>query len=164
MTVTVAAGDFIGTGTYANWLVVSRAFETTMPATAAEIRAGVTKIKAKTPGAEREANVPVALTYASTITPDLSAGRNFTLSASATFTLNPPTNCAVNDEFSIFITNTAGSVSVAVHAAYDALRAGALTGLSTANAGENYFEGKIAAVDGSGTATRIVFNAAKVLA
>lgn len=161
MRVTVAAGDFAGTGPLADWIVVPRWAVGLLAATPAEIRAGLTKTKGVTPKDLKDANAAVALAHGATITPSLADGWRRTVSAPSSFTFNPPTDCDPGDVFWCEITNTAGGVSVAVHAAWDALRSGVLGFLGTANADKNIFVGVVMEVDGSRTMTRGLYSAAR---
>lgn len=161
MRVTVGADDFAGTGPIADWIVIPRMAVGLLAATVAEIRAGLTNTKGVTPKQLKAANAAVALAHAATITPSLADGWRRTISAPSSFTINPPTNCDPGDVFFCEITNTAGSVSVAVHAAWDALRSGVLASLGTANADKNIFVGIVMEVDGSRTMTRGLYTAAR---
>jgi hypothetical protein len=93
MRVTVAAGDFAGTGPQADWIVVPRWFVGLLPATAAELRAGLTATKGSTAAAAKDAAAQVALTDATTIAWDTNDGvyARLTLTANG-HTVGAPTN------------------------------------------------------------------------
>jgi hypothetical protein len=155
MTVTVGAGQFAGAGTLANWIVIHRAFEALLGATAADINAEASSTVGITPAALKSAAAPVALAYASTVTPNLANGKRFTLDASASFTLGNATNCAPGDVFEILVTNTAGSIVLAVAGAYH--RQNGLFVLDPANGHKNKLIFVVEAVDGSGNATDVTY-------
>jgi hypothetical protein len=151
-TVTVTSGGVFGSGSYSNWQIIDAAFFSPA-ATASEIWAGTTDAAPMTPKGLRDSAARVAITYASTIAPDLSQGWNRTLSASASFTLGIPTNCAEGDVVVIDIVNTASSIVLAVNAAWD--RSDGLLGvLNPANGAKNKIICWIDEVDGSGNMTR----------
>lgn len=156
MTVTVSAGAFAGSGSQSDWIVISSQFESLVAALAADVLAAIpSNVLALTPKALADAAAPVALTYGSTVTPDMSTGQRFTLNASASFTLGNPTNCKPGDVIEIFVTNTAGSIVLAVASAWK--RQNGLFVLDPANGHTNKLLGIVETVDGSNNATAITY-------
>lgn len=152
ITVTVVSGGVSGSGTYSGpWLIVAGAF-LGQGATAAEMRAAVRSgVVSVSPQSISDANATTVLNWASTITPDMSAGHRRTLTASASFTMGAPTNCLPGDTFEVDITNSAGSIVLAVAAAWK--RQGGLGIIGPNNADRSKFIGLVEEVSG-GTMTR----------
>jgi hypothetical protein len=151
MDVTVASGDFAGGSSGSNWIVVHRAFENLLGATVAEIRAAATAVKALTPKGMKDAAATVALTFASTVAWDVSAGKRRTLTASGSFIMGAPSNCAPGDELYCLITHSAGGNVLAVNGAW--VRENGLGVLSTVSGRKDRFIGLVEEVDGSGNMT-----------
>lgn len=156
MDVTVASGDFAGGSSGSNWIVVHRAFESLLGATAAEVRAAATAVKALTPKSVKDAAATVALTYAGTVAWDVSAGKRRTLTASGSFTMGAPSNCAPGDVLYCLITHSAGGNVLAVNSAW--VRENGLGVLSTVNGYKDLFVGVVEEVDGSNNMTRGTYN------
>lgn len=157
VTLTVTANSFepaAGGGPYTDWAIVE-AFYASPGATVAQMNAAASKLVAVTPGILKDAAAPVALTYASTVTPDLANGKRFTLSASASFTLGNPTHCAPGDVIEIFVTNTAGAIVLAVASAWK--RQNGLFVMDPASGHTNKITGIVETVDGSANATAITY-------
>lgn len=154
MTVTVASGDFAGAGTLSNWIVIHRAFEGLLAATAAEIWAAATAIKALTPANMKAALVRVALTDGATVTPDGAAGLDFTWTIGGNRTLAAITNTYPGARGSIQITQDGtGSRVLAWSSAWH--RSGGLPVLSTAPGAVDFLDYEVVTVNGSNTATYI---------
>lgn len=158
LTITPAsAADISGAGgPYTDWLLMLADFAGLPAGQLADGLAKTSNIVAVTPLLQRTALAPVALTYASTVTPDLSTGKRFTLNASASFTLGNPSNTFPGDIVEILITNTAGSIVLATASAWK--RQNGLFVLDPANGHTNKITGVVETVDGSGNATSITYN------
>lgn len=73
-------------------------------ATAAEMWAGTSSAKVVTPKSAQDMAAPTALTSGATITPDMNAGANFTLTLAHNATLANPSNLQAGDSGAIEIT------------------------------------------------------------
>lgn len=155
MTVDVVTSGVFGAGTFASWIIVSAAF-LAAGATAAQMWAQLSDAVAVTPKSIKDSNALVALTFSSTVTPNLANGRRFSLAAASSFTLANPTNCSPGDPIEVNITNTAGAIVLAVGSAWH--RTNGLFVLDPTNGHKNKLAGIVEAVDGSGTATDITYN------
>lgn len=82
-------------------------------ASAVEIWTGSSTTKFVSPSKLNAASAPVALTSGATITPDMNAGANFTLSLAHNATLANPSNLQAGDSGAIEITQTGGSNTLA---------------------------------------------------
>lgn len=83
-------------------------------ATSTDVWAGTSTAKAITPDAVQDALVPTALTSSTSITPDMNAGMNFTLTLAHNTTLQNPSNLQAGDSGIIEITQDgAGSRTMA---------------------------------------------------
>lgn len=153
--VTVVSGGVSGSGSYSEWQIMDAAF-LGAAATAPDIWAKTSDAISITPKGIKDANAPQALAYASTVTPALTAGHRRTLSASASFTMGAPTGCNPGDVFECYITNTAGSIVLAVNAAWK--RQGGLGIIGPNNGDRSLFVGIVEEVDGSGVMTRGIYN------
>jgi predicted transcriptional regulator len=160
LTVTVSAEGVVGSGgPYANWLVVLQAFYVD-GATAAELLAAASAYVAITPKALKDAQAAYALTDAATVTPDGLLGRNFTWTIGGNRTLGAIQNTYPNARGTITITQDAtGSRVLAVNSAWK--RQGGLGVLSIAAGAVDELLYEVKAVDGSGNATRIVYELIK---
>lgn len=93
MTVTVAAGDFAGSGSSDSWIVIHRAFEGLLSATAAEIWAAATRVKGASPEALAESSEIQTLTDAATVAWDTAVqGYNAKVTLGGNRTIGAPTN------------------------------------------------------------------------
>jgi hypothetical protein len=155
MDVTVAAGAFTGSGSPTSWIVSHRAFETLVAATPAEIRAGVTGAKAFTPDGLYDALDDVALADAATVTPDMTAGSNFTWTIGGNRTLGALTNARKGMTGRITITQdgTGGRVLAGASGVYK--RDGGFPVLPTAAGAKAHLRYEVLAVDGSNVATEV---------
>lgn len=120
-------------------------------ATGTELATGTSDAKFLTAKAARDANTPLAITYASTITPDLNQRRRFTVTAGGAMTVGLPANIAgkVGEVFTLDITQDAtGSRAITFHTAYDFMSAG--TPVASTSAGKrDSVTCRILATDGS---------------
>lgn len=153
--VVVTSGGVSGSGTFSGWKVMDAAFFAAA-ATSAEIWAGTSDAAAITPKAMKDANAAQVLTPGSTVTPNLNNGRRFTLAPSASFTLGAPTNARPGDVIEFDVTNAAGSVVLAVNAAWK--RQGGLGIIGPNNGDRSLIVGLVQEVDGSGNMTRGIYN------
>ncbi|MFZ5719196.1 MAG: hypothetical protein ACOY5Y_06980 [Pseudomonadota bacterium] len=93
MTVTVASGDFAGSGSSDSWIVIHRAFEGLLSATAAEIWAAATRVKGASPEALAESSEIQTLTDAATVAWDTAVqGYNAKVTLGGNRTIGAPTN------------------------------------------------------------------------
>lgn len=149
-------GKFLKTdGTNATWQQPGPADLSTFGATAAQIWAAASALLAVTPIGAKQARARVPLTFAATVTPDLSLGRNFTLDASASFILGAPINAFEGADFEIMITNTAGSIVVTYDSAYNREN-GDLT-ISPTNGHKNKLLFLVETVDVSNVGTDVTY-------
>jgi hypothetical protein len=126
---------------------------------AADMRAGTSAAKAVTPLGIYDALAPVALTDATTITPDFATGIDFTVTLAGNRTLANPTNAKVGERGTISIKQDAtGSRTLAYGTAWKREN-GAPTLTTTANA-TDYLVYEVKTVSG-GVATLILFNLIK---
>lgn len=152
ITATVVSGGVFGSGTYSSWEIIDAAFFGAA-ATASDIWTGTSDVPTITPKSQTDAAAPVIIAYASTLVVNMNEGRYRRLSASASFTLGIPINAKPGTGFVLDILNTAGSIVLAVNAAWD--RKNSLLGLlNPANAARNKIVCIIDEVDGSGNMTR----------
>jgi hypothetical protein len=150
--VVVTTGGVFGSGTYSDWHVIDAAFFSPA-ATAAEEWEGESDAAPSTPKSRGDAAAPVAVAYASTLALNMNEGRYRRMSASASFTLGIPTNAKAGQAFILDTVNTAGSIVLAVNAAWDR-RNGVLGVLNPDNGAKNKIIAIIDEVDGSGNMTR----------
>jgi hypothetical protein len=156
ITVTVVTAGVSGSGTYSGpWLIIAGAFLGS-GATAAEMWAGTSDAISISPKSQTDSDARTALTWASTTTPDMAAGWYRSLTASASFTLGAPTNAKPGKVIKIDITNSAGSIVLAVNAAWK--RQGGLGIIGPNNGDKSKFVGFIEEVDGSGVMTAGTYN------
>ena len=93
MTVTVASGDFAGSGTLTNWIVMLRALESLLGSSVAEILAGATAVTALTPKATYDSFAEVTLTSAAgSLANDMAAYINAVHTLTENTTLADPSN------------------------------------------------------------------------
>lgn len=152
-TVTVTSGGVFGSGSYSTWQVMDANFFSPA-ATAAEIWEGENEIAPIPPKALMDSMAPVAVSYASTLALDMSAGWYRRCSAvSASFTLGVFTNAKAGQPFVLDLINSAGSVVLAVNAVWD-FPDGLLGVLNPDNGAKNKIAGIVDEVDGSGNVTR----------
>lgn len=148
---TAGAGE-----TYSDWFLVPAWLYQT-GATKAEVLELASALVSVTPLSMRQALEPYALTDGATVTPDNSLGLDFTWTIGGNRTLGAITNTYPGAEGSITITQDGtGSRVLAVNSAWK--RQGGLGVLSTAAGAVDELEYKVKAVDGSGTATRIIYD------
>jgi hypothetical protein len=150
--VVVTSGGVFGSGIYSDWHVMDAAFLQSA-ATSAEIWAGTTDAAGISPKGITDTIAPVTIAYASTLVLNMAQGRYRRMTASASFTLGVPINAKAGQTFILDTVNSAGSIVLAVNAAWDR-RSGLLGVLKPDNAARNKIIGIIDEVDGSGTMTR----------
>lgn len=144
--VTVTSGGVFGSGSYSDWQVMDANFFAPA-ATASEVWAGTTDAAPMTPKGLMDSLAPQTVAYASTLALDMNAGWYQRCDAvSASFTLGVFTNAKAGQPFVLDLTNSAGSIVLAVNAVWD--RADGLLGvLNAANGARNKIVGIIDAVD-----------------
>jgi hypothetical protein len=156
ITVTVVSSGVSGSGTYSGpWLIIAGAFLGS-GATAPEMWAGTSDAVSISPKSQTDSDARTALTWASTTTPDMAAGWYRSLTASSSFTMGAPTNAKPGKVIKIDITNSAGSIVLAVNAAWK--RQGGLGIIGPNNGDKSKFVGFIEEVDGSGVMTAGTYN------
>lgn len=151
----VTTGDVSGSGSYSDWHVMDAAF-LSAGATADEIRAALTDGAGITPKGVKDALATETLTFGGTVTIDAADGKNWALNANTSFTLGAVSNTYPGDVLSVTVTHTAGGNVLAVGSAWK--RRGGLGILSTTNGHIDEIIGIVKTVDGSGNATRIVYD------
>lgn len=152
---TVVSSGVSGSGSYSSWLVIDAAF-LQPAATAEEIRAAVSDAVAISPMGIKDALATETLAFGGTVTIDAAEGKNWDLDANTSFTLGAVSNTYPGDVISITVTHTAGGNVLAVGSAWK--RRGGLGILSTTNGYVDEIIGIVKTVDGSGNATRIVYD------
>ncbi|MBW8814042.1 MAG: hypothetical protein JF588_11510 [Caulobacterales bacterium] len=161
MTLTVGASGFAGSGgPYTDWYLLDASLAALFAAVAADVLAAVSALAGVTPKALKDALAPYALTDAATVTPDGHNGLDFTWTIGGNRTLGAITNTYPGATGAIQITQDGtGSRLLAVAGAWK--RDGGLAVLSTAAGAVDELTYRVKTVDGSGTATRIVYDIAR---
>lgn len=160
ITATVVSGGVFGSGTYSSWEIIDAAFFGAA-ATAADILAATSDVASITPKAQKDALARFTLTDGSPVT-GLSGlnGLDFFWTLTANRTLPQLTNTYPGARGTITAKQDAtGSRILAVHSSYK--RRGGLGVLSTAAAAEDEIPYEVKTVDGSGNATRTIYDVIK---
>ena len=154
--VTVVSSGAYGSGSYSAWMVIDAAFYAPA-ATPADILAATSDSVSVSPKGMKGALVPFALTDGATVTPDGLNGLDFTWTIGGNRLLGAIINTYPGARGRIAIAQDGtGSRVLAVASAYR--REGGLAVLTTAASAKDFLLYDVVSVDGSGTATEIIYD------